>query len=294
MSAVLQNVERARGIAARLESTLEAVGPDLTVRRALPAPDMQSIGPWVFLDHFGPVEIATGARGVPPHPHAGIETVTYLFEGGMRHRDSAGHSGEVGTGGAQWMTSGRGIVHAERPAAGVLHGIQFWTSLPRAKKQMAPGYQRIAASDIPEVREGRAVLRIVAGEHAGQTGPARVEMPLFLWHLQLAPGAQWQGALPAAFEAGSYVVSGGGWFGLDGTTGATGQLLRFADTAGPMTISNPAPSPLHVMLFGGAPAEGPLVFQGPFVMTTPAQVRAAYHDYTTGRMGRLDPQEFTS
>jgi hypothetical protein len=293
MSAVLQNVVRARGIAARLESTLEAVGPDLTVRRALPAPDMHSVGPWVFLDHFGPVEIAAGTRGVPPHPHAGIETVTYLFEGGMQHRDSAGHSGAVGAGGAQWMTSGRGIVHAERPAAGVLHGIQFWTSLPRAKKLMAPGYQRIAAAEIPEVPNAGSVLRIVAGEHAQQAGPAHVEMPLFLWHLELAPGAHWQAPVPADFEAGAYVVSGAGRFGADGVTGGTGQLLRFADLDGALAVSNPGEAPLQVMLFGGNPAEGPLVFQGPFVMTTPAQVRAAYHDYTTGRMGRLDPEEFT-
>lgn len=288
MSAVLQAPATVRSVSARLESTLESVGPDLTVRRALPAPDMHSIGPWVFLDHFGPVTIPIGARGVPPHPHAGIETVTYILEGNMQHRDSSGHIGEVGAGGAQWMTAGRGIVHAERPAAGPLHGIQFWTSLPRAKKLMAPAYQHIAASDVPEMRDATSTLRIVAGSFGTHTGPARVEMPLFLWHLELAPDGAWQGELPAGYEAGAYVVSGGGLFGSAGASGGAGQLLRFADTGAVLLVSNPGQAPLHVMLFGGSPAEGPLVFQGPFVMTTPAQVRAAYHDYTTGRMGHLD------
>src|SRR6185436_10115420 len=106
--------------------------------------------PWVFLDHFGPFRVTPGKDGVGAHPHAGIETVTYLLSGRQEHRDSAGHTGIVGARGAQWMTAGRGIIHAERPvpeteAEHVLHGLQLWTSLPRLKKLGEPRYQNLAA-----------------------------------------------------------------------------------------------------------------------------------------------------
>ena len=122
-----------------------------TVKRALPERLRKSVGPWVFLDHFGPFRVKPGEDGVGPHPHAGIETVTYLLSGRNEHLDSAGHRGIVGPLGAQWMTSGRGIVHAEYPrpendAEMTQHGMQLWTTLPRALKQMAPRYQRIERS----------------------------------------------------------------------------------------------------------------------------------------------------
>jgi redox-sensitive bicupin YhaK (pirin superfamily) len=112
-----------------------------TVRRALPFRERHSVGPWVFLDHFGPLRVRPGEDGVGAHPHAGIETVTYLLSGRQEHRDSAGHVGIVAAGGAQWMTAGRGVIHAEKPvpegeAEHTLHGIQLWTSLPRLSKQM--------------------------------------------------------------------------------------------------------------------------------------------------------------
>src|SRR5947208_1227051 len=133
--------------AERVSSSEIAPVGTLTVRRALPERARHAIGPWVFLDHFGPFRVNPGHAGVGPHPHAGIETVTYLLSGRNEHRDSAGHSGIVAAGGVQWMTAGKGIVHAERPLAQdaselTMHGIQLWTSLPRAQKLAAPAYQR--------------------------------------------------------------------------------------------------------------------------------------------------------
>jgi hypothetical protein len=228
---------------------------------------------------------------VPPHPHAGIETVTYLLSGTMHHRDSAGHEGMVGKGGAQWMTSGRGIVHAERPMVGEgaakMHGIQLWTTLPRALKNSAPDYQRIDAAQVAErEREGER-LRVVAGELDGLTGPARTRMPTLLAHLTLAPGNAFEAAWPQGFEAGIYVIEGGAR--IDGATDAAriGQFAVLDNEGDAVRLENAGDGRLEVLLLGGTPAEGPLVFHGPFVMNSVEQARAAEKAYTTGAMGWL-------
>jgi redox-sensitive bicupin YhaK (pirin superfamily) len=263
-----------------------------TVRRALPFRERHSVGPWVFLDHFGPFRVKPGEDGVGPHPHAGIETVTYLLSGRQEHRDSAGHVGIVAAGGAQWMTAGGGIIHAEKPLAEsedelTLHGIQLWTSLPRLAKTMQPRYQRIDASAIPTVTVEGARVRVVAGEFNGQAGPAQTLMPTLLWHVSIDAGASFEATLPSGYEAGAYVISG------TGRTAETalelGKLAVFENRDGAIRIENTGTAALEILLLAGAPAEGPLVFHGPFVMNTVEQVRAADVAYRTGRMGHLDP-----
>lgn len=292
-----------------IESQIAPVGT-FTVRRSLPVPERKSVGPWVFLDHFGPFRVKPGEDGVGAHPHAGIETVTYLLSGRNQHRDSAGHTGIVGPGGAQWMTSGRGIIHAEAPivenaaengAEMTMHGIQLWTTLPRALKMMPPRYQRIAAEDIPEVAIGidgaisgsagsagsaSGSVRVVAGEYASTVGPAEVLMPLLLWHVTLKPSGEFNAEVPAGFELAAYVISGDAAF----TTGERvreGQLVLFENADGDVSFSNTGKTTLDVMLLGGAPAEGPLIFHGPFVMNSVEQVRRAERAYHSGQMGEL-------
>lgn len=261
-----------------------------TVRRALPDHARKSVGPWVFLDHFGPFRVKPGEDGVGPHPHAGIETVTYLLSGRNQHRDSAGHTGIVGPGGAQWMTSGRGIVHAEAPLAEneaemTMHGIQLWTTLPRALKLMPPRYQRIDASAIPEVAIAGGKVRVVAGEYDSRNGPADTLMPLLLWHVSLEPGGSFRAEFPAGFELAAYVISGAANF--DGKAAMTGQLAIYHNADGDIEFSNGGDVMLDVLLLGGTPAEGPLVFHGPFVMNSVEQVRHAERAYHTGQMGTL-------
>jgi redox-sensitive bicupin YhaK (pirin superfamily) len=273
-----------------IDSEIAQVG-NFDVRRALPDAGIRSLGPWVFLDHFGPFDIDPSDHGVPPHPHAGIETVTYLLSGTMHHRDSAGHEGLVGKGGAQWMTAGRGIVHAERPLVAEgpakMHGIQLWTTLPRALKNSAPDYQRIDASQVAErEREGER-LRVIAGELDGLTGPARTRMPTLLAHLTLAPGSVFQASWPKGYEAGVYVIEG--LARIDGAAkgAATGQFVVLHDEGDAVRVENGGEGRLEVLLLGGAPAEGPLVFHGPFVMNSVEQVRTAERAYLGGKMGTL-------
>jgi redox-sensitive bicupin YhaK (pirin superfamily) len=292
MSAILQDpAVPARAVGSVVVSQVAPVGT-FTVRRALPHRERHAIGPWVFLDHFGPFRVKPGEDGVGAHPHAGIETVTYLLSGRNEHRDSAGHTGIVSAGGAQWMTAGRGIVHAERPLARTedeltLHGIQLWTTLPRAHKLMAPRYQRLDAASIPTVALAGATVRVVAGAFAATRGPAEVLMPLLLWHVTVEPGASFEAKVPAGFEAAAYVIEGEGAFG-EGRRAPAGQMVVWSGTEDTVRAANPGAGRLELMVLGGAPAEGPLVFHGPFVMNSMDQVRAAEIAYRTGRMGSLD------
>ena len=272
-----------------ITSQIAPVGT-FSVRRALPDHDRRSVGPWVFLDHFGPFRIKPGEDGVGPHPHAGIETVTYLLSGRNRHRDSAGHEGIVSAGGAQWMTAGRGIIHAEASIAEsdeemTMHGIQLWTSLPRALKLSVPRYQRILATDIPEIGLPGAKVRVVAGTFDSQTGPANVLMPLLLWHVNLFPGAPFAVLPPAGFEVAAYVISGDTLVG--GQAARAGQLVVFADSDGAIKLVNEGTVAADILVLGGAPAEGPLVFHGPFVMNSVEQIRHAERAYHSGQMGSL-------
>jgi hypothetical protein len=281
-----------------VKSQVAPVG-SFTVRRALPDRNRHAVGPWVFLDHFGPFRVTPGKDGVGAHPHAGIETVTYLLSGRQEHRDSAGNTGIVARGGAQWMTSGRGIVHSETPkpsteAEHELHGIQLWTTLPRALKAMAARYQNLTADRIPVVEAEGATVRVIGGELAGVTGPGEALMPLVLAHVTVEPGKSWSGEVAPGFEMAAYVIAGEGRFGEDAgdSAGASrpraGELVLWSGDSGEVGVANEGAEPLEVLLLGGAPAEGPLVFHGPFVMNSVDQVRAAEVAYRTGRMGTLE------
>ena len=293
MSATTSPSRAARAVERVVASHVAPVG-SFTVRRALPDRERHAVGPWVFLDHFGPYAAKPGVKGVGAHPHAGIETVTYLLSGRNEHRDSAGHHGIVSAGGAQWMTAGRGIVHSEHPLADakgewVQHGIQLWTSLPRALKMMAPRYQRIEAGVIPTVDRDGASVRVIAGDLGAAHGPAQALMPLFLWHATLTAGAVLEAPVEAGFEAAGYVIAGEGRFApQDSVVAKEGELVIWDATEGALRIANGGANNLELLVFGGTAAEGPLVFHGPFVMNSVEQVRAAEIAYRTGGMGVLE------
>lgn len=286
MNTTVANIRKVERV---IDSHVAPVGT-FTVRRALPDESRQSVGPWVFLDHFGPFTAQPGGKdGVGPHPHAGIETVTYLLEGRNEHRDTAGHTGIVSTGGVQWMTAGRGIVHAERPLPEgdgpiVQHGIQLWTTLPRALKMTAPRYQRIDAGAIPQVIGPGFKIRVIAGEFDETGGPADVLMPLFLWHIVVDAGARVEAAIHDGFEAAAYVIDGQGQ--VNGSVADKGKLVVLTDAEGGIELQA-GPTALDVLVLGGAPAEGPLVFHGPFVMNSVEQIRYAEKAYLGGQMGHL-------
>lgn len=271
-----------------IASHVTPVTPTLLVRRALPDASLRSVGPWIFLDHFGPLQVAPGDRGTPPHPHAGIETVTYLLEGGMHHRDSRGNDGEVGMHGVQWMSAGSGIVHAERPIGGThgqLHGLQMWTKLARTQQFAAPSYRHFAAESLPLFRAGDAQVRVVGGELMGRRSPAPAHLPLLLAHVALAGRGRAELELPAGFDLAAYVALGHVRFGE--VEADSGKLLRFSREGAGIEIANDLDERADVILLGGAPWQEPLVFSGPFVMDSAAAIRRAEQDYRAGKMGSL-------
>lgn len=243
---------------------------DFSVLRALPQAKCRHVGPFVFLDHFGPTTAKEG-RGIPVHPHAGIEVITYLFEGSQVHRDSLGNENRVGAGGAQWITAGRGIVHAEKPDVGTrIHGVQIWTSLPIAQKHIEPRYHGVQAEAVPEFTLGNATIRLLSGQFNNATGPITLAQPALLAHIKTT--AQTVIEIPPAFDMGLYHL--------------TGQIDIYS-TGDSITLE-----PGEYILLGGEPAEEPLLFGGPFVMDTPDNLQRAQRDFQDGIMGTLDGVPF--
>ena len=260
-----------------------------SVLRALPTAAVSSVGPFVFLDHFGP--FAATPETLPAHPHAGIEVMTYLIEGANEHRDSMGHRGVIEAGGAQWMRAGRGILHAETnlpELAPTIHGLQIWARLPTQHQWMEPAYQAIDASAVAVWSMDGVSYRLLSGILGHQRGPIPLMAPALMLHLQLAPGARTRLDLSehAAFEFGAYGIAGA--VTVDGLMLERGQFRRWAGSADAVVLHNTGEQAVDLMLLGGAPVQGPLVFGGPFVLDSRESLQRAQRDYFAGRMGKLD------
>lgn len=267
----------------------EAPVGHFSVLRALPTAEVSSVGPFVFLDHFGP--FPASPETLPAHPHAGIEVMTYLLEGANEHRDSMGHQGVIEAGGAQWMRAGRGILHAETnlpELAPTIHGLQIWARLRTEHQWMEPAYQAIGASAVAAWSMDGVSYRLLSGVLGQQRGPIPLMAPALMLHLQLAPGAQTHLDLSehAAFEFGAYGIAGAVM--VDGQMLERGQFRRWAGSAGVVGFQNNGEQAVDLMLLGGAPVLGPLVFGGPFVLDSRESLQRAQRDYFAGRMGQLD------
>jgi redox-sensitive bicupin YhaK (pirin superfamily) len=265
------------------------------VGRVLPAPARRMVGPFVFFDHMGPVDLPPGiprSVDVRPHPHIGLSTVTYLFDGEIMHRDSVGSAQPIRAGEVNWMTAGRGITHSERferarAEGDRLHGIQAWVALPVEDEEMAPAFAHHGPEDLPTYEGGGLWARLVAGEAFGAKANVATRSPLFYVHWQLAAGAQ--ASLPAEYpERAAYVTAG--TVEVDGHTYAAGQMLVFAPGA-PILFT--AVTPATVMLLGGEPI-GPRFIEWNFVSSSQARIEQAKADWRAGRMKLpdLDHDEF--
>jgi len=260
---------------------------DMLLYRALPTVERVAVGPFVFVDHYR----HRSRRGIgdKPHPHAGIEVVSYLLEGGVEHRDSMGFRDRLGPGDAQWIRAGRGILHAEQPEGG-RHGLQLWTSLPPAQKFVEPAYASYRATDIPRIESRGAEVRVIAGRVEQAEGPMKMTTPTIFALARLEPGAAACLAVDPSAELALYV--------LDGALAAPGrsplgQGMLAVLTAGPtLTLTATDGGSATVALIGGQPAQTPILFSGPFVMDTPERLTQAKRDYAAGKMGRLDGVPF--
>jgi redox-sensitive bicupin YhaK (pirin superfamily) len=258
------------------------LGGGFTVRRALPAAALRSVGPFVFFDHFGPVEAGPqDDHDVRPHPHIGLATLTYLYEGAMMHRDSTGAVQRIEPGAVNWMTAGRGVVHSERTPddlrGGVRrsHGLQLWIALPAAQEEAEPAFAHVPAAAIPALEVGGAQLRVLAGEAFGAASPLAVASPTLLVDIVLGIGDAFP--VPPAAERALYGVDGG--FRLDGEPVPAQTLVRLAPGEEPLVSADDT---VRLALLGGEPL-GPRFMWWNFVSSRKARIEEAADDWAAGR-----------
>jgi redox-sensitive bicupin YhaK (pirin superfamily) len=266
-----------------------------SVRRLLPASGKQTIGPFIFFDHMGPAAFALGQGvDVRPHPHIGLATVTYLFEGEFVHRDSLGTVQVISPGDVNWMVAGRGIVHSERTPPGArlqaqgsrVHGIQTWVALPKSGEDVEPSFVHHPASHLPEIRYAGCVLRLIAGEGWGERSPVAVSSPTMYADADLSSGAALELPVEVA-ERGVYVAQGE--IDVDGHRYGVGEVVEFA-TGAAAVISAMGDS--RVMAFGGAPLDGPRYIWWNFVSSSRERLDQAKRDWRDERFGPVpgDPE----
>jgi len=265
------------------------------VHRALPSARSRMVGPFIFFDHFGPAVFKAGdGVDVRPHPHIGLATVTYLFDGEIVHRDSLGSAMPIRPGAVNWMTAGRGIVHSERTAADrrdggePLHGLQLWVALPITDEETAPAFVHTAAADIPELSEDGLTLRVVAGTMHGQRSPVATSWETVFAEARLKAGAE----LPLDVEHEERAVYAiAGEIEIGGERHGPQQLLvlRPGDR-----IVLRAVTDAHVVMVGGAAMDGPRHIWWNFVSSRKDRIEAAKADWKAGRFDLVpgDTAEF--
>lgn len=277
-----------------IEGKLHDLGDGFTVRRLLPALQARHVGPLVFFDHMGPATFAAGSgMDVRPHPHIGLATVTWLFEGAIRHRDSLGSLADIRPGEVNWMTAGRGIVHSERTPpeprrdGQTLHGVQIWVALPQADAEVAPEFHHHEREALPQLRWAGVEAVLIAGNAYDQQSPVKVFGPMFLLEVKLAAGAELVWPEDHA-ERGVFVVEGAvGWGDL--VIGSTQMAVQ----TGPSAPALKAAQASRVMLFGGAPLDGERHLWWNFVASSRERIEQAKADWTAQVMGKVpDDDEF--
>ena len=260
----------------------------MTVRRTLPQRKRSLIGAWCFADHYGPDEVdVSGGMDVPPHPHTGLQTVTWLFAGEVEHRDSLGSHAIVRPGELNLMTSGRGICHSEVSTRGVttLHGVQLWVALPDAHRHTARAFQHYTP---PSIDLGGAIARVFLGSLAGETSPVRTFTPLLGAEIVLEPHARVTLAVDPAHEHGVLVDTG--TVVLAGTELARADLGYVAAGTPRLELANPGGEPARVLLLGGAPFDEDIVMWWNFVARSHNEIVAFREAWEreSDQFGRID------
>jgi len=263
------------------------------VMQPLPHAGLTEFDPFLLLHHVR-IQHEGGHRpqedGVPPHPHRGFEPVTFVYRGGVHHRDSRGNDAVVGEGGVQWITAGMGLVHSERPPralserGGVQELVQVWVNLPARAKFAQPRYQGFERDRLPLWESGGARVRVVAGAFQDLTGPVETRTPITARNVTLDRGARLEAPLPEGHAAFAYLLDG--LVRVNGVETVRGEKLVAFETGGD-TASFEALEDTRMLLMTGAPLGEPVVRSGPFVMNDTTQILEAMRDAQMGRMGVL-------
>lgn len=273
------NPENRRKVISTFAAVNTSDGAGVRLKRSIGMPDLSFIDPFLLLDEFSSENPDDYIAGFPPHPHRGFQTVTYMLNGRMQHRDSAGHTGELQSGGVQWMSAGRGVMHSEMPlqTEGRMRGFQLWVNLPRAQKMSEPRYQEFSPDQIPEKElSPGSKIKVIAGEVAGLRGPVSgvTTDPLYI-DVTLAPESEFFIETETAHNAFAYPFEGSVEFA--GTLVETGIVAQFSKGAG--VLAKGGPQGGRFILLAAQPIEEPVYRGGPFVMNTREEVRQAFEDF---------------
>ncbi len=274
---------RFRPITRRLRGQATSDGAGVSLTRVIGTGQLPQLDPFLMLDEFGSDKPGDYIAGFPAHPHRGFETVTYMLDGRMRHRDNHGNEGLLTQGSVQWMTAGRGIVHSEMPEQeqGLMRGFQLWVNLPAKDKMGEPKYQEFSAAQIPVVDDGSGtVVKVIAGQVGNAIGPVQQAAtdPVYL-DVALAQGAEFEHAFTPGHNVFAYVYEGE--VEVAGERIGRGELLVFGD-GDAVAFLGLAPAS-RLILVGGRPIGEPVSRRGPFVMNTQEEIVQAMHDFQAGR-----------
>jgi len=278
-----------------IQGRVHELGPGFPVRRVLPSVKRRMVGPFIFLDHFGPMTILPGGDGmaVRPHPHIGLATVTYLFEGGIFHRDSLGYAQAIRPGDVNWMTAGSGIAHSERTepemkrAGFRMHGVQTWVALPKSHEETAPSFEHVAKDKLPAWTDGGAAFRLIVGTYGGCTAPTTHFSPIFYVAAEM-PAAAKIAISAEHVERAVYVAEGSVTIG--------DRLLTVGDLAvlqaGQPVEMIAGADGAKLMLLGGATMDGPRHIWWNFVSSSKERIEQAKADWRDGRFAKVpgDPE----
>jgi len=278
-----------RSVSHILESSNIDMG-SFQVKQPLPTQKVPQISPFLLLHHFGPIKVEPGFDPIDlgPHPHRGFEPVTFLYQGGIRHKDSLGNEGILEAGDIQWMTAGRGIIHSERASdffmenGGTIEGIQLWVNLPAKDKMTQPKYQEIRKNDIPVITENKVTHRLVSGQWNGQKGIVNTFSPMIIIQTSILSGGKTQIPIPENFNACIYILSGEITLN-DNFDYPAGKMIYFTNKGDGIGIEGLADT--EILVLCGEPIEEPLAQYGPFVMNSQTEIMEAMRDYQMGKMG---------
>lgn len=278
-----------RSVSHILESSIIDMG-SFQVKQPLPTQKVPQISPFLLLHHFGPMNVEPGFDPIDlgPHPHRGFEPVTFLYQGGIRHKDSLGNEGILEAGDIQWMTAGRGIIHSERASdffmenGGTIEGIQLWVNLPAQNKMTQPKYQEIRKNDIPIINENKVTHRLVTGNWNGQNGIVNTFSPMIIIQTSILSGGKTQIPIPENFNACIYILSGKIILN-DNFDYPEGKMIYFTNKGDGIGIEGLANT--EILVLCGEPIDEPLAQYGPFVMNSQTEIMEAMRDYQMGKMG---------
>jgi len=269
------------------------IGP-LAIRRMLPNRYADKVGPFVFLDYVAPaVKETITTNGIGAHPHRGIATLTYILQGEVEHFDSAGHTGEIRSGGAQWMKAGKGIIHDEnlnydsQTNNKLIEGFQFWINLPAKNKAESPAHIAIQAEEIPkrELEDKSGWIKVIVGKYKELRSKIPDYSEQFLYHIYLEAGSQFSINIKDKLEVAAFLPTQNAL--LNDIEFQAGEFVEFGRRAVEIEIKNTSEKAIDIILFGGEEYTEPMVAEGPFVMNSLGEIADAYRDFYAGKYGEI-------